>query len=254
MRASAFLVACLIGSSVASSLVPQIIGLERTAIKPITPGAKPTECPTCINMMAQVLDAFWDAVGNGGIIGGCEQLCGYLPRESEWVACSAICIYAGIEEMVRVLNSTDPDPVYMCEEINICPISDTAAAAIESVVVDPPTGPLGTTFYINMSFAIINTTGTGFMQMWAVPPNTPYEDGLGEEAFLIELGPGQYKVSFSLPTSDKQVEWPYGVYNCSVWLCEGYCDSIHKHQYVMASQQNLLFTLTKKDDVLAVAA
>eukprot|EP01116_Phalansterium_solitarium_P003759 TRINITY_DN14580_c0_g1_i1.p1 TRINITY_DN14580_c0_g1~~TRINITY_DN14580_c0_g1_i1.p1 ORF type:complete len:257 (+),score=103.52 TRINITY_DN14580_c0_g1_i1:140-910(+) len=254
MRFAAAVFVCLIGASAATGIVPTLLSIDRVGPKAIAPTAKPTDCPSCINLMIQFLDTFFDAIGNGGIIGGCEQLCGYVPLESEWAVCSAICMYVGIEEMVKFINVTDPDPVYMCEAINICPVSDTAAARINSVVVDPTTGPLGTTFYINMSFSIINETGTGYMQMWAVPPKTPYDDGLGEEAFLIEVPPGDYKVSFSLPTSDTQVDWLLGTYNCSVWLCEGYCDSIHKHQYVLATQGNLLFTVTKKqDEMLAIA-
>lgn len=254
MRSSIVVVfACLLGASAASSVArPNLLSVERVGQHVFAPQVNPSECPTCINFMIQALDSFVDAIGNGGVIGGCEKLCGYLPKEIEFGICSAICIYAGVEELVKVINVTDPDPVYVCEAINICPETDTAAARINSVVVDPTTGPLGTTFYINMSFTIINATGTGVLQMWAVPPNTPYDDGLGESGFLIEVPPGDYKVSFELPTSDKSVDWLLGTYNCSVWLCEGYCDSIHKHQYQLAHQDNLYFTVTKKPEDMIV--
>jgi len=213
-----------------------------------TANADPKMCPTCINIMIQGLDAFVDAIGNGGVIGGCEDLCGRLPRESEFVVCSALCIYVGVEELVKAINVSDPDPIYVCEEIKVCPISDTAAAAILSEVVAPTTGPLGTNFWINVTFQIINETGTGTIEMWCVPPGTPYDDGLGEEGLLINLPAGMYEANFELPTSDKQVQWPLGTYNSSVWICEGYCDSIHKHQYPLAHVSDLLFTVTKKPE------
>jgi len=197
--------------------------------------------------MIDSLDVVINAIGNGGVIGGCENLCAYLPTRLEAGVCDVLCLYVGIEEFVRVINSSDPDPIFMCEEIGICPISTNSSAHITSVVVDPLTGVKGTTFFINMSFTITSEIGTGYMQMWAVPPNTPFADGLGEDAYMIEVPAGDYKASFELPTSDNQVDWLYGVYNCSVWLCEGYCDSIHKDQYVLDDRQNLLFTLTKKD-------
>jgi len=198
--------------------------------------------------MIQGLDILVDAIANGGVIADCEKLCGYLPKESEFVVCAGICIYVGVEVLVRALNVTDPDPIFACEEIGICPISDTAAGQFTSVVVAPPVGPLGTTFWINTTFQIINQTGTGFLQMWCVPPGTPFADGLGEDGYLIDLVPGFYAANFQLPTSDKQVNWPLGLYNSSVWLCEGYCASIHKHQYPLDHRGNLVFTVTQKEE------
>jgi len=249
-----FVLACIVGITAASNALavpkPRLSSIER--IDAVAPASDPKMCPVCINFMIQSLDAFVDAIGNGGVIGGCEKLCGFLPKEIEFGVCSAICIFAGVEELVRVINTTDPDPIYVCEEINICPISDTSAAKIDVVTVNPTIGKLGTTFFINMTFTIINETGTGVLQMWAVPPNTPFDDGLGEEGYMIELPPGNYRVSFELPTSDGNVDWLYGTYNCSVWLCEGYCDSIHKHQYLLAMQGDIYFTIEKKSNVVAL--
>jgi len=256
MRFSAALVvACFLGASAASAVAPtKLLTLERIGQHKFAPmpAAKPKECPTCINFMIQSLDTLVDAIANGGVIGGCEKLCGFLPKEVEFAVCSAICIFAGVEELVRVLNTTDPDPIYVCEEINICPISDNSAASIDSVIVEPSSGPLRTTFWINMTFTVINATGTGVLMMWAVPPNTPFDDGLGEEGYMIETPPGTYRADFEIPTSDGNEDWVFGTYNCSVWLCEGYCDSIHKHQYIMAMEGDLYFTITKKDGLLSV--
>jgi len=236
MRVSFVLLAvCLFGFSAA---LPKSVNLQRQ------PTANPKECPTCVNLMIQGLDILVNALANGGVIGGCEGLCSYLPTRVEAGLCDAICIYAGVEEFVKLLNSTDPDPIFMCESIGICPVSDTAAASIISVVVGPASAPLGSTFYINMTFAILNETGTGTLEMWAVPPNTPYDDGFGEEGLMIQTPPGTYQVSFQIDT--KGGDFVYGTYNCSVWLCEGYCDSIHKHQYPLAHQTNLEFTIVKK--------
>eukprot|EP01116_Phalansterium_solitarium_P004878 TRINITY_DN1607_c0_g1_i1.p1 TRINITY_DN1607_c0_g1~~TRINITY_DN1607_c0_g1_i1.p1 ORF type:complete len:258 (-),score=99.52 TRINITY_DN1607_c0_g1_i1:4-777(-) len=237
---------CLLVVSAAKLPAPTVVE-PVGATAALVPKVNTKDCPTCINFMLDALETLWDAIGNVGILGGCEKVCGYLPKESEWVACTAICMYAGIDELARVLNTTDPDPVYVCEEINICPVSDTAAAKITDVVVDPTTAPMGTTFYVNMSFSIVNATGTGLVMLWAVPPETPFEDGLSEYAYLIETPPGDYKVAFNLPTSEKGVDWLYGVYNCSVYLCEGYCNSIHKHQYLLDERFNLLFNVTQNN-------
>eukprot|EP01116_Phalansterium_solitarium_P021107 TRINITY_DN6450_c0_g1_i1.p2 TRINITY_DN6450_c0_g1~~TRINITY_DN6450_c0_g1_i1.p2 ORF type:complete len:253 (-),score=95.12 TRINITY_DN6450_c0_g1_i1:89-847(-) len=243
----------LVGLSAAAPLVPtaRLVALERVDDHtPPAPTVDPAKCPQCINLMIGALDAFVNAIGNGGILGGCSQLCGYVPLQSEYYVCQALCDAVGIEELIRVLNSTDPDPIYACEEIKVCPISDTAAAKITDVVVDPITAPFGATFWVNMSFTILNTTGTAIVQIWTIPPHSDGKSDISETGFLVETPPGDYRVSFEYATKgDSSQFWP-GVYNSTLFLCEGYCASagIHKHQYMLDQRQNVLFTITKAEE------
>lgn len=47
----------------------------------------------------------------------------------------------------------------------MCPIHDDGAANITSVTVNPPSGPRGTTFNIEMTFVVTNQTGTGEVEI-----------------------------------------------------------------------------------------
>lgn len=238
----------LVSACVASAaLTPKNVELTRIG-EPLPPRVDPKRCPECVNLMIQALDVLVNAIANGGVIGGCQDLCGYLPDRVEAYACSALCVTVGVEELVKALNGTDPDPIYACEAIGICPTTDTARANITSYVVDPKVAPMGSTFYVNMTFTIFNTTGTAIVQIWTIPPNSHGKADISETGLLIETPPGDYRVSFEYDTKgDSSQFWP-GVYNSTLWLCEGYCASagIHPHQYILDQRDSVLFEITKK--------
>jgi len=208
----------------------------------VLPTVDPKECDTCINFMIQSLDVLVDAIANGGILGSCEKLCGYLPNKEEFVICDAICSIVGVEALVRALNVTDPDPVYVCEEIKFCPWTDGAKAKITSVVVSPVSGPEGTTFDITMFFDVTNETGTTILELWVIPEDKKIEP-FGEVGIGVDIKPGNYSIEFQV--NSKDAELVPGYYNSSVWICEGYCASKHPHQYILDSQLTG-FTVTPK--------
>lgn len=88
-------------------------------------------------------------------------------------------------------------------EIDICPINDFAAGKITSLTVNPTSGPQGTTFTFTIVYQIINTTGTGELEFDVFPPSS---DPLGEDALLVEVGPGTYQAQVSLPTTPSESE------------------------------------------------
>jgi len=192
--------------------------------------------------MIDGLDALVDAIANGGILGGCEQLCGYLPNKEEFAVCDAICSIVGVEVLIRALNVSDPDPVYVCEEIKICPWTDTAKAKITQVETIPASGPIGTTFDITMFFDVISETGTTILELWVIPEDKKI-DPFGAVGVGVDIKPGNYSIEFKLDT--KQMDLPAGFYNSSVWICEGYCASTHPHQYIL-DMAPTNFTVTPK--------
>jgi len=203
----------------------------------------PSLCPSCISFMDQALDILLNVIANGGVLGGCADLCGYLPTELEADVCELLCDYVGIEAFIDAINVTDPDPIWICMEIDICPINDNAAGSINSASVVPTKGSAGTMFNVPITYTITTTTGTAQLLVIANPPDG--SDPFGEYELLIEQPPGKYQVTFQLDSTPSEGEpMNPGVYNTTVLLCEGSCGSSHSHSFTMASK-NIYFTITQ---------
>lgn len=127
--------------------------------------------------------------------------------------------------------SVDPDPIYICEEIGVCPIADSATGKILGVSVNPATGRQGGTFVISIQWQVYNTTGTGELAFEVVPPEG---EPLGDAVLLVKEKPNVYSAQFQFQANPSQ-EQPFapGLYRVISELCEGTCGSIHPHSYVM---------------------
>lgn len=86
------------------------------------------------------------------------------------------------------IKDIDPDPIWICEMVDICPINDNAAAKFLSIAVSPKAGPQGTSFNVTASFKVSDTIGTGEIDYAVIPPA---EDGFsfGEYVLLFPLSP-----------------------------------------------------------------
>jgi hypothetical protein len=58
------------------------------------------------------------------VLGGCSDLCSYLPTQLEATVCNLLCDVVGIEAFIDLVTDADPDPIWLCEEVDVCPISD----------------------------------------------------------------------------------------------------------------------------------
>jgi len=205
-------------------------------------GDDPSLCPTCVNFMDQTIDILLNIILNGGVIGSCEELCAYLPTELEATVCELLCSYVGIQAFIDILDDTDPDPIFYCMELDICPIKDDARGNIQQVTVQPPSGPTGTTFNMIVKYQVTSEIGTGELGITVFPPDGSEPFGGGE--LLVDEVDGVYGVEFQLSTQPSESEdFGPGVYNFTVGLCEGTCGSIHAHAFTLATQ-NSQFTIT----------
>merc|ERR1712072_777070 len=87
--------------------------------------------------------------------------------------CNLLCDAAGVYTFIKLLNkiSGKIDTIYFCEELKLCPVHDGGAVQIDSISVDPPTGPQGTKFAIELTFTVLNQTGTGEIVVDILPPD-----------------------------------------------------------------------------------
>ena len=78
-----------------------------------------------------------------------------LPKGIEQTGCSIVCSVVGMEAFIKAIQKVDLDPIYLCEEVKLCPAGpDDAEGSIDGVSVAPTTGSVtqGVTFAMELDF------------------------------------------------------------------------------------------------------
>jgi len=198
-------------------------------------GADPAWCPTCVTFMGEAISDILNEILNEGVLGSCAALCVLIPLGPVEIAvCNILCDIIGIEAFIKLVNITDPDPVWFCMELDVCPISDNASASILSLTVTPASGPQGTTFTITTIYRVNSTIATGEIEFIIIPPDAiPFGTG----GLIVMQTPAMYKAELQFQANPSENE-PFnpGTYQAAVGLCEGACGSIHSHSYTLAEQ------------------
>jgi len=190
-------------------------------------------CPLCVTFISNSINDLIQIILNAGVLGSCSELCGLLPNQIEATICNLLCDYVGIEAFIDLINDADPDPIWICEEIDVCPVNDNAAANITSWTIQPSTGRRGTTFQLSLDYTVTDAIGTGEIALLIVDPEG---NGLGDGQLVDSQNPGQYSVTFSLKaTPSEQESFPPGVYQTEVAICEGTCGSTHSNSFTLAT-------------------
>ncbi|OPL20781.1 hypothetical protein AM593_09895, partial [Mytilus galloprovincialis] len=115
----------------------------------------------------------------------------------------------------------DLDPIYFCEEMNLCPVKDDGDAKITQLSVTPKSGPQGQ-FSIDFTYVSVNGTGTGEIVLEVETVDHIPVEG----SFLHELADaGSYPQSVKLkaqpdpncdPTQGPCEEWMPGNYTVKI--------------------------------------
>jgi len=199
-------------------------------------------CPTCVNLFSNAIDELLNIILNGGVIGSCGALCQQLPEQYEAVACDLICDYIGIEEFINLVEYEDPDPIYLCQIVDLCPVVNGGAVNITSLYVDPPSGPQGTFFNITMVYTVLSPTGPGLLAVTIVPPGADFP--FGGEDFQEGQPKGSYPVGWQLQATPSENEsFGPGVYQVQAAVCAGDCTTSHPYGGVYA-QATTSFKIT----------
>lgn len=172
--------------------------------------------------------------------------------------CDLLCTIVGIDEFEKLLSeyaalarvfrfshlavSTDPDPVWLCEELKTCDYNDNDAANITDLSVQPTTGHIGTKFDFSIGYELSTWTGIGSVGVIVFGPGATAEGG----SLLMYPQVGAYSGSFSLDTKPDQYNtWAPGSYEFQIAVCEGDCGCTHDHNKVVA-MSSLNFTITAR--------
>jgi len=190
--------------------------------------ASPEWCPTCVSFIEQTIDELLNLIANGGVLATCGSLCNLLPTQLEAIVCNLFCDYVGIQVFVKLVQIVDPDSIYICKELSVCPISTNSSASFKFLSVLPTSEPQGTTFELKALYVVYATIGTGELTVEVLPPSGLSIDG---SMLLVSFEPGTYPVSFSVSTEPSEDE-PFLPVQST--LCEGLCGSSHPYSKTLA--------------------
>ena len=237
MKLSVLLFVALLGFAAVSEAK---IGLVSGGVHRLQPGKQSVEfsfCSLCNSFISNGINQLLNAILQGGVIGGCGELCSKaFPNDSqktEQQVCNLVCDAAGVYTFIHLVQrfSSDLDPIYFCELARACPVHDGGSARLDRLVVSPLSGPVGTTFDIDVAFTVFNQTSTGELLINIQPPRSdPFGDGELDEGFA----PGQYAIKFSLQTQPSEQEaFEAGNYLVSFSACDGECGSKMPHSALL---------------------
>lgn len=211
----------------------------------VEPSVDVSLCGTCNTFISNGINQLLNTILHGGVIGGCSGLCSkaFPTEKKEQDVCNLVCDAAGEMAFVKLVQkySGDLDPIYFCELAKLCPVHDGGSARLNSITVQPSSGPAGTTFEIDATFTVVNQTSTGELLIQITPPHgSPFGTSMLDEGFAA----GQYSVKFSLDTHPSEQEaFDAGNYAVQILGCDGECGSKLPHSsQLFAGSSN--FTIT----------
>eukprot|EP00020_Sapocribrum_chincoteaguense_P009806 CAMPEP_0170748646 /NCGR_PEP_ID=MMETSP0437-20130122/9977_1 /TAXON_ID=0 /ORGANISM="Sexangularia sp." /LENGTH=230 /DNA_ID=CAMNT_0011087525 /DNA_START=23 /DNA_END=712 /DNA_ORIENTATION=+ len=224
----------LLSISLAFSSVVSLGGPVR--VDAVSGGA---ECSVCVDFMGQAINTLLNAILNGGLVPGCSALCALTGPLV--LPCEALCLYVGYEEFVKVINMTDPDPIYICQELDACnhpAPGHFGNVTVDGLTVTPTSGSTGTDFTITFKFTVNEATSVGQVLVAVVPPDA---EPFGAEQLTDGLAVGSYSVPFKFKaTASEQEPFDAGTYGVEAAVCDGTCTSPprHKYQKILATAQS----------------
>eukprot|EP01088_Endostelium_zonatum_P006331 TRINITY_DN18445_c0_g1_i1.p1 TRINITY_DN18445_c0_g1~~TRINITY_DN18445_c0_g1_i1.p1 ORF type:complete len:266 (-),score=58.57 TRINITY_DN18445_c0_g1_i1:44-841(-) len=191
-------------------------------------------CRTCYQYISENLVKLELAIG-GGIMDSCKQLCLNLNGTLEQQICTLTCIYIGLQGFIKLLNETDPDPLYICSLAEFCPVTDDARANITNVTITPhSTAPQGSTFRIFCDYRVNRTIASGEAYIGVYPPAGAGQ-AVGDAFLLVEQKPGPYVIGFTFEATPNNYDtFVPGIYLVACVVCEGKCGSPHPHSYTLS--------------------
>lgn len=115
--------------------------------------------------------------------------------------------------------------------------SDDASISVDSAVVLPAAGPVGTKFDLQLHFTTINATGVGEVEVQIQGPGGV---SLSDSFLNTGFAPGKFSsnVTFTAkdnPLSQPPLMWQPGLYPFVFKMCQGECDSKHPHSKVFGT-------------------
>lgn len=82
-------------------------------------------CQDCIKEAVDAINVLLNLILDEGIIGSCGDLCNALVNKTgskyEGIVCLLVCNAIGIDELIKLLEQSDLDPIWYCQIAKLCP-------------------------------------------------------------------------------------------------------------------------------------
>jgi len=190
-------------------------------------------CASCVSFFTNTLDELIDIIGNLGVVSSCEDVCTAL-KSVPWeeTTCDLVCEITGITAFTYLVTMVDPDPIYICSYVNVCPVTTSAKGNFKAALVSPLAGRQGTVFTLKGTYAVTSAIGTGQLVITVNSASSSFP--LEYPTLLVQIPVGKYAFNQKVVTipGNTQQFLP-GAYNVSIQLCEGTCGSIHSWSYTL---------------------
>jgi len=199
-------------------------------------------CDVCIQFAVAGINQLLNYILNVGIPSTCQQLCSSLNGTGWEDTCQVICFGAGLYEFIKWLETSDLDPIYYCQLATLCKVKDctlNVCANISSIFVNPPAGPLGTSFDVYADFNVFAETGAGSIGLTIQSTENPND----RESSRFLVSDGFMPPNFGLKIGIGSEELSPGSYDVTVRLCQGGCGNRSPHSRELASAETT-FTVT----------
>lgn len=188
-------------------------------------------CHPCVDLINNGIEQFLNVILKGGVVGSCNELCtkAFPDNENEEKVCNMLCDAVGVYAFIDLVKKYSGylDSIYFCESLKMCPVHEGGVAKLDNITVTPASGPVGTTFEIQVLFTVLNQTSTGELSLSVTPPHSnTFGDSMVDSGFA----PGQYGVRFNLKASPTEEEpFEAGSYKVTLLGCDGECGSKLPH-------------------------
>jgi hypothetical protein len=197
-------------------------------------------CPDCAKFMADNLNNLVNIILQIGVEGNCEKLCGDLHTSPAATAvCELLCLAVGLDEFVKILQSEDLDPVWICKELHVCPVNDCVGDCVQisNVSVSPSIAKLRTEFVISFMLKGLKSTGTLTTNVqFPCLTSSCQNPVVGFDVVLGGLKVGETQ-TFELKIPTDEDSWMYksdATYPVSLLTCQYDCGDIHSSIYSWA--------------------
>lgn len=209
-------------------------------------------CQVCVQAALAMINYVLNALANGVVIGSCNKLCSGLPKADQGI-CTIACDLVGIGQIIKLINESDPDPIYICDKVNQCIRSNCTGDCvdIDSMVSSPAQGPATTTFNVASAFTVNKPLGSGMTRIQVHFPPTEKVEPIQNDQLNVDFAPGNYTANIQVPTTPAPPDpnsppppmWVPGTYTVELFICDGSCGSKHFNPNVL-SAHNTTFEIT----------
>jgi len=210
------------------------------------------KCELCVGFMGPAVTLLAAALAGGGAV-ACPDLCGkaFPNGGTDETICEALCYIVGITAFSKLIVDGDPDPVWICEMLNMCAYNDNDTATIKKFAAHPSSGVQGRNFTFHIEWYLAVWDGVADLNITVLGPGGA---GTFQQNYYTWTQGVTYSMDIALQTKPSKGDpWTPGEYEFIFQLCEGDCGCRHAQGCKTVVQKSLNFTIKPNPKTTTVA-